>query len=319
VSDSMKGPRVVLGTMTFGGQVDEKSADRILGLFLDAGHRELDTAFSYCEGRTEEILGRILTPERRARTVVATKANPWSPAGLKPERVIEQVETSLRRLRTEAVDILYLHAPDLKTPIEQTLEACFTLHRQGKFRELGLSNYAAWQVADIGRLCERRGWMLPLVYQGMYNLATRDVERELFPCVRAFGLRFYAYNPLAGGLLAGKYADPEKAPESGRFHNNEMYQNRYWKKPYFEALERLRAACREAGVSMAEAAHRWLTHHSRMAGRARDAVIVGVSSAEHLEANLADCAAGPLPEPVEKACDETWQIARPDCPQYFRT
>lgn len=305
--------------MTFGGQVDEATADRLVGMFLDAGHGEIDTAFSYGDGRTEEILGRILTPARRERLIVATKANPWGPGGLRPERVAEQVETSLRRLKADSVDLLYLHAPDLKTPIEATLDACFALQRQGRFRTLGLSNYAAWQVADIWHICRDRGWMLPTVYQGMYNAATRDVERELFPAIRSLHVGFYAYNPLAGGLLTGKHTALGHVPDSGRFHQNDMYQQRYWKKTYFDAIERLRVACAAAGVSMADAAHRWLVHHSCLRGHGGDAVILGVSSEGHLRANLAACAAGPLPSDVVRACDDAWRIARPECPAYFRT
>jgi len=304
--------------MTFGGQVDEATADRMLGLFMDAGHREIDTAHIYGEGRAEEILGRLLTPARRERLVLATKAHPGNGGGLGPERLIEQLRISLRRLQCDRVDIFYLHAPDPAAPIEATLEACARLYREGAYRELGLSNYPAWAVADIRHLAPALGAPAPRLYQGMYNAVTRDVERELLPCLRRFGQRFYAYNPLAGGLLSGRYRRIEDLPDAGRFHAFGFYRDRYWTRAYFDALERIRAACDSAGIPMAEAALRWALHHSAMAGAGEDAVILGASAVAHLEANLAACAAGPLPADAVAALDAAWTVARPACPKYFR-
>src|SRR5690606_26118365 len=102
-------------------------------------------------------------------------------------------------------DIFYLHFPDHKTPLEETLKACQKLYEEGKFKELGLSNYSSWQVSEIYNMCKNNGWVLPTVYQGMYNVITRDVEKELFPCIRYYNMRFYSYNPLAGGLLTERY------------------------------------------------------------------------------------------------------------------
>uniref|UniRef100_A0A8B9EYE8 Aldo-keto reductase family 7 like (gene/pseudogene) n=1 Tax=Anser cygnoides TaxID=8845 RepID=A0A8B9EYE8_ANSCY len=129
---------------------------------------------------------------------VATKANPWDGKTLKPESVRSQLDESLRRLKRTSVELFYLHAPDHGTPVEETLRACNELHKEGKFKELGLSNYAAWEVAEICTICKYNNWLMPTVYQGMYNATTRQVETELFPCLRHYGLRFYAYNPLAG-------------------------------------------------------------------------------------------------------------------------
>jgi len=177
-------PRIILGTMNFGEQVDEIVADHMLAMFLDRGYKEIDTAYKYNDGASEEMLGRLLTPERRGKVYLATKASPLSGGGLGPENIVKQVNTSLRRLKTDYIDLLYLHSPDPKIRIEVTLEACEKLFKDGKFRELGLSNYASWQVADIWHICRRNGWMIPSVYQGRYNAITRDVESELFPAVR---------------------------------------------------------------------------------------------------------------------------------------
>jgi aflatoxin B1 aldehyde reductase len=311
-------PRVIFGTMNFGRQFDEAVADRMVGMFLDLGYEEIDTAHNYANGQAEEILGRILTPERRRKVCLATKVNPFDGGNLGPENIARQLETSLRRLRTDSVDLLYLHAPDVKTPIEVTLEACGKLFKEGKFRALGLSNYASWQVADIWHLCGREGWVTPSVYQGMYNAITRDVEGELFPAIRNFGVRFYAYNPLAGGLLTGRYTQIKKEPQDGRFKLQRIYMERYWKKSYFEALEMIRNASAEAGLSMTQAALLWILRDSSLKGRYRDGVILAASSLEQWETNLKSLS-GELPVKVAEAIDRAWERSRPDCPRYFRT
>ncbi len=319
MSASPTRPRVALGCMTFGRQVDEKEADRMVGLFLEHGYREIDTAHIYGDGQAEEILGRILIPERRSTVILATKAHPGNSGGdLAPTRLRAQLQLSLRRLRVECVDIFYLHAPDPTTPVESTLEECARLYRDGLYRELALSNYPAWAVADIRYLAPQLGAPAPTLYQGMYNAVTRDVERELFPCVRRFDLRFYAYNPLAGGLLTGRYQRVEEVPHQGRFHEFGFYKERYWNAAYFDALNRVKSVCYAAGMPMAAAALRWLIHHSAMVGHERDAVILGASTLAHLQANLNACADGPLPLEIVRAFDEAWAIARPACPKYFR-
>ncbi len=318
MNSNKRNPTVILGTWNFGNQVDEALADRMLRIFLERGHVGVDTAHAYWNGVTEEILGRILTPARREKVYLATKVNPWSESGLEPQRVVEQVETSLKRINTDYFDLIYLHEPDPKTPIEVTLEACQRLFHQGKFRELGLSNYAAWQVADIWHICKRNGWVIPTVYQGMYNAITRDVERELFPAIRTFGIRFYAYNPLAGGLLTGKYLNHKVTPKDGRF-TRPVYLERYWKESYFWALEVIRSACGSRGLMMADSSLRWLQHHSFLKRAYNDGVIIAATSMEQLGANLKSCEEGGLPDVVVTAFDHAWKLARPDCPQYFRT
>lgn len=312
-------PAVILGTMNFGKQVDEPTADRMVGMFLEKGHVEIDTAYRYCDGMTEEILGRILPPSRRQKIYLATKVYPEGDGGLRPEQIVKQVGISLKRLKTDYVDLLYLHAPDPKTPVEVTLESCERLFRQGKFRELGLSNYAAWQVVDAWHICKQNGWVMPVVYQGMYNGITRDVERELFPAIRALGIRFYAYNPLAGGFLSGKYKDTQTKPSESRFALTPLYMDRYWKESYFNAGDRIRNACAQSGLAMDDAALRWINHHSFLKTAKRDGLIIAATNLIQFERNLQNCERGPLPREVVEAFDLAWEIARCDCPQYFRT
>ena len=147
----------ILGTMTFGDQVDQPSAETLLASFTAAGHDEIDTAHTYCEGRTEAMLGRMLTPASRENLYIASKVNPWNDGGLQAAEVRRQFGEILERLGCANIDLLYLHSPDLDTPIEQTLEACFELFQQGRFRHFGLSNFAAWQVAEVVELCRCNG------------------------------------------------------------------------------------------------------------------------------------------------------------------
>ncbi len=310
--------KTILGTMTFGDQVDQSNAQAILDLYVDSGSYELDTAYQYCEGRTETMLGALLPGEKREKFFIASKVHPWNDHGLQPEQVKTQLTEILRRLGSSYLDLLYLHSPDLDTPIEQTLLACFELYQQGKFKTFGLSNFAAWQVAEVVELCRRNGWMEPQVYQGMYNALTRDVERELFPCLRNYGMRFYAYNPLAGGLLTGKYKSFEQLPDRGRFVDRSGYQPRYWKKEYFGVLQQLDEACAESGLSQTQAAMGWLQQHSKMQAESGDGIILGVSKIEHLSTNLIACAQAPLDASLLEVYDRGWDLIRPNCFRYFR-
>lgn len=311
-------PEIVLGTMTFGGQADAPSAARMLEVFAAAGHRWLDTAYIYNDGATERLLGSLLKQLPAGTFRLAGKAHPGDGGGLGAERLAAQAEQSLERLQLEALDLFYLHRPDPRTPLEETLETCQRLHDQGKIRTLGLSNYPVDEVHRVLRLCRANGWLAPTVYQGMYNALTRAVETELLPALRQEGLGFLAYNPLAGGLLSGKYASPERLPDSGRFVVLDFYQQRYWQPAYFEALALVRDACRQAGIPAAEAALRWLTRHSRLTAGPGNAVIVGASRPEQLEANLRALAQPALPEALAAALDRAWDVAQPACPPYFR-
>ena len=156
----------------------------------------------------------------------------------------------------------------------------------------------------------------------MYNAITRDVEPELMRALRACNMRFYAYNPLAGGLLTGRYTNIEALPTKGRFASGtflgKMYQNRFFKPTYFEAIARVKAACDAASITMTEASIRWLMWHSKLQGGLNDGIILGASKLTHLEQNLEATAAGPLPAAVVQAFDYAWEICRPDCPRYFR-
>lgn len=309
--------KAILGTMTFSDQVDKATAASMVEGFRNGGFDELDSAYVYCGGDTEKLLGDLQRDGRLEGCKLATKVNPKA-GGLSPESIDKQFTTSLQRMNLESVDLLYLHQPDLETPILQTLQAVQKHYDAGRFERLGLSNYAAWQVAEIAGLCDQHGWVKPTVYQGMYNAFTRDVERELFLCLKNFGIAFYVYNPLAGGMLTGKHQSVSDAPPEGRFSGNAEYQSRYWKADYFDALGAFKSVCDDENINPASAAMRWLAHHSELDSSKGDAVIVGASSISHFESNIESLADAALPVSVVSALDRGWEIARPDCIKYFR-
>ncbi len=204
-----------LGTMMFGGPTDEPTARRIIDAAAEAGVNFIDTANAYEGGRSEEIVGRAIAA-RRGWWVLATKlANPTGAGpndrGLSRRHVFDAAEASLRRLGTEVIDVLYLHKEDHATPLAETVHAVLDLIRAGKVRYFGVSNYRAWRLAEICRLCDEAGADRPVVSQPYYNAMNRMPEVEHLPACAAFGLGVFPYSPLARGVLTGKYR-PDAAP-----------------------------------------------------------------------------------------------------------
>ncbi|MFD5316288.1 aldo/keto reductase [Streptomyces sp. NPDC127098] len=325
MSTELPGVRVplsplVLGTMTFGDTVDPAGAAAMLDLALDAGITAVDTANAYAGGATEEILADLLTPARRERIMLATKAgmphpdagdhSPLSPAGMRAA-----LEGSLRRLRADHVDLFYLHQPDRSVPLADTLGTVAEFVAEGKIRALGVSNYAAWQISELGRVADAVGAPRPVVAQQLYNLLARRVEEEYLEFAATSGLRTMVYNPLAGGLLTGRHHF-EDAPGAGRFGDSRlapMYRQRYWNPRLFEAVARLADIAEQAGVGLAELSVRWLLGRDGVT-----AVLLGGSRIEHLRANIAAAQAGPLPADVLTACDEVGAELRGPMPAYNR-
>jgi aflatoxin B1 aldehyde reductase len=204
------------------------------------------------------------------------------------------------------------------------LEAVNELYKEGYFKRFGISNYTAWEVAQICELCERHDWKKPDVYQGVYHALHRAVEPELFPCLRHYGIAFYEFSPLAGGMLTDRYQRDTTEHEAGsRFDPNSMkganyFRRQYWNDAYFDALDVIRPVAKKLGMTTAEAASRWASHHSMMKKEYGDAVITGASSATQLEENLANLEKDPLPEEMVKAFDDAWAIVKGVCGPYFQ-
>lgn len=319
----------VLGTMEFGrGPCVGKVPLQMLELCLASGDsfRGVDTAYMYCDGKSESILGDMSC--WKSVVPMATKINIQGGKSFSSQSVREQVNTCLTRLQVSSVDIMYLHMPDHKTPLAETLGTMDQLHKEGKFNQLGLSNYSSWLVNEVVNLCKVNNWILPTVYQGMYSAITRQVEEELLPCLRYHGIAFYAYSPLGGGILTGKYkfkeAD-EKSIVKGRFNGigwDKVYRDRYWKEEHFSALETLQKLLEEhhkdENVSLPGAALRWIYNHSALDPSLGDCVVLGASRTEQIQSNLELSKEGPLATPVVKFFDEWWLSTKHLCPKYFR-
>jgi len=313
----LKVSRLSFGTMTFGSQTDDAAARRMIDRCLEAGINFFDTANIYNQGRAETILGQALAG-RRPKVILAAKVrgkmeNAPEETGLSRAAIHKAIDSSLRRLATDYVDIYYLHQPDYDVPIEETLAALDELVRAGKVRYPAVSNYAAWQVGEIHWLCEKRGFKPPYVSQPMYNLLARGIEEEYLPFCKRFGVAVVPYNPLAGGLLTGKHT-PARGPIAGtRFDGNKLYLDRYWHDDYFAAVEELAAIAREAGKTLVELSFQWLLSQPPV-----DSIILGASCLEQLEENLKACAGGRLEVATLARCDAVWRRLRGITPKYNR-
>jgi aflatoxin B1 aldehyde reductase len=240
----------------------------------------------------------------------------------KPEDVRRGLLQSLKALKCEKIDMFYLHGPDRKTPFEDTLREVNELYKEGRFSRFGISNYMSWEVAQICEICERNEWIKPTVYQGIYHVLQRSIEGELFPCLRHYGISLYAFQPLAGGFLTGRYTRDQNEFEPGsrfdpKIPQGKLHHGRYWNEKYFDALDIIRAAAEKYGLSTAEVSLRWMVHHSLMKRENGDKVIVGASSVKHLEENLVDLEKEVLPEEVVEALEKAWIVAKGVAPKYW--
>jgi aryl-alcohol dehydrogenase (NADP+) len=208
-----------LGAMMFGEQTDEETARRVVDSAREAGVNFIDTADVYNGGRSEEIVGRAVKADRD-RWVIATKAgypvDPAFPVDLSRKYLMRAVDQSLHRLGTDYIDIYYLHRDDATTPLEETVRALADLVRQGKLRYIGVSNFRAWRLAEVVRLCREAGIDAPAACQPQYNAMNRMVELELLPACEYHGVGVVPYSPLARGVLTAKYAGMDQLPEGSR-------------------------------------------------------------------------------------------------------
>ncbi|KAK7014904.1 GTP binding protein [Favolaschia claudopus] len=314
---------LIFGTMTIGqagvGAVrnsDLTECGEIISVFKSNGHKELDTARMYGNGSTEHWLSELDLGD----CSIDTKVYPVNPGDHAPSALRATFFASLEALKRKKVRVLYLHAPDRSVPFEETLEEMNKLHSEGSFEIFGLSNFASWEVAEVVGICKAKGWVRPKIYQAMYNAITRAIEPELVPCCRKLGLRIVVYNPLAGGLFAGKVTSVADAPTAGRFNtttaSGKMYRDRYLKNGNFDALNHLKSVAVEHDLRLTEIALRWCQHHSVLGPE--DGVILGASSAEQLKQNCEDSAKGPLPDAVVAALDEAWEMSQRTASTYWR-
>jgi 1-deoxyxylulose-5-phosphate synthase len=286
--------RLTLGAGTFGKQTDEVEAHRILDKAAEAGVNVVDTADIYPPGAevggAEIIVGRWLK-NKRGRIILATKGGgkmgpaAWD-AGNSRKHLLDAVDASLRRLNTDYIDLYQLHMDDPATPIDELVEAMDSIVRSGKARYIGVSNWLAYRLAKaLGRQDALRLTRF-VSTQPRYNLLFREVERELFPLAQEDGLAVFPFNPLAGGLLSGRYKQGDK-PEKGRFSAElgafgALYHSRYWREREFETVGQVQKIAEQLGTPMATLSVAWV-----LANPAVASVILGASRLEQLTDTLA--------------------------------
>jgi len=283
--------RLCLGTMIFGSQRDQSEAFAIMDMAAELGIDFIDVADVYpvpptseTWGRTEEIVGAWLQGKRDGFVVATKCVNRVGPArndyGGSRKHVIEACETSLRRLKTDRVEVYYLHHSDLDAPIDETFEALDRLVQDGKVLYVGVSNFEAWQVAMALEAIAKSNLARITVLQPRYNLLNRPYERDLLPLARASGMGVVPYNPLGAGLLTGKYTRGEEPPAESRFAQGDygrMYQGRYWNDRMFDVADAVAELARDEGCTPAQLAVAWLLAQPDVT-----APIIGASRPEQL-------------------------------------
>lgn len=277
---------LAMGCLNLGSSTPEAESVRMVHRAMDAGILLFDTADVYGDGASEEVLGRALAGGRRDRIVLASKGHfPTSTgpndAGNSRRHLIRAVEGSLRRLRTDHIDLYQIHRPDALTPLEETLRALDDLVSQGKIRYVGTSTFPAWILMEAIAISERRGWVRFVTEQPPYNLLDRRIEVELLPMARSQNLGLITWSPLAMGMLAGRYASASAPPEGSRVARlGGIYAERVTK-PAIERAGMLAELARAAGLDPACMALAWVCSRSGITS-----VLLGPRTEEQLESAL---------------------------------
>ena len=309
-------PALCLGTMTFGVQVSEADSRAILDKAFDNRLIFLDTSDAYplggtleTMGETEAIIGRWMKDKgNRHDLIVATKCfapnrrglNNW---GLSRQHIMESVDKSLQRLGTDYIDLYQSHGFDPHTPLDETLRAFEDLITAGKVRYVGCSNYRAWQLGEALRTADRLGASGYVSVQPRYNVLYRDIEVDLLPLCLNQGIGVICYNPLAGGLLSGKYKPGQDPAEGTRFTLGsaaDRYQARYWHDAQFRAVEALKKVAEGKGLSMVSVAVAWVLNQPAITS-----AIIGASNPGQLDANLSALDVE-FDDELTQACEAAW-------------
>jgi aryl-alcohol dehydrogenase (NADP+) len=257
---------ICLGTMMFGGQTDDDTAARIVGKAFDQGVNFIDTANGYNDGKSEEVVGKLIAAQRD-KWVLATKfANPQSDGpndrGTSRKHVIQAVDASLRRLGTDYIDLLYIHREDRLTPVAETLRALDDLIRAGKVRYYGLSNHRAWRLAEFSRTADALNIDRPAASQPLYNLANRQIEVEHLEAAEFYGMGVVPYSPLARGVLTAKY-DPTQPPaadtRAGR-QDTRLHQTE-WRHESLTIAQAVKRHANARGISSGQFALAWVLNN----------------------------------------------------------
>jgi len=270
--------------MTFGREADEPTSFQLMDRFVDLGGNFIDTADIYSAGASEEIVGRWLKKRgMRDKIILATKVygvtGPGpNDGGLSRLHIQQAVEASLKRLQTDVIDLYQIHRWDPSTPIEETLETLNDLVRQGKVRYLGCSNLAAWQLCKFLQASKENHWSKFISIQPIYNALNRSIESELLPLCAREGLGVITYNPLAGGMLTGKYKRGGAMPSGARLEAFKNYYQRYYTEEALDLVEAFVQAAQERQITPAQLALAWVLAEPRVT-----CPIIGARNLEQFE------------------------------------
>jgi len=283
---------------------------KILDALIANGVKNIDTARLY--PGSEEAIGQL---EKRKEFVIDTKIpGGFVPGHIGKDDVIAATQDSLDKVKIDQFDIYYIHAPDTSVPFEETLAGFNEAYKKGIFRRFGISNFTAEQVQQVYDICKSKGYPLPAVYQGNYNPVARHFETTLFPTLRKLGIKFYAYSPLAGGLLTKTAADLDSGV--GRFSKEALgglYSRLYDNEPIRNALIKWNELADKEGVSKAELAYRWIAYHSALTDE-EDGVIFGASKLSQAEQTPKWLKKGKLSDEAVKGIDEIWESVKEVAP-----
>ncbi len=277
---------VGLGCNNFGGRIDLAATKAVVHRALDCGITLFDTSDSYGkEGGSEITLGEALGARRKDIVLASKFGSPMGAGdymrGGSRRYMMLAVEASLKRLKTDWIDLYQFHKPDPRTPLEETLRGLDDLVRQGKVRYIGVSNHAAWQVVESRWISKSQGLAGFVSCQDEYSLLVRDIEQELLPAMAAYGVGLLPYFPLASGLLTGKYKHGEAAPAGTRFANGGNFLTRYWTDANWNKVVALQAFAEKRGKTLLELAFSWLACRPCVSS-----VIAGATKPEQIEANI---------------------------------
>jgi aryl-alcohol dehydrogenase-like predicted oxidoreductase len=288
----MKVSELCLGGLTLGREADQDESHRILDYYFSAGGNFIDTANIYGGGRSEEVIGVWLQKQPRDKVVLATKVrfavdSAPNSVGLSRKHILTSVETSLRRLYTDHIDLLQLHCWDPGTPLAETLGTLNGLVQQGKVRYIGVSNFAGYQLQKAVAISQQHGWEQFVSLQPLYNLLDRTIEWELLPVCANEGIAVMPWSPLRGGWLSGKYRRGMTEPlentrvDAAEKNNWSESWSKYNNERTWNIIDRLIEVAEQVGKTPAQVALRWLLQRPGVTSP-----IVGVRHVHHLEENL---------------------------------
>jgi len=298
-------PKICLGTNNFGkGQIERETANKIMTRALDLGIDMFDTSDVYCGGESERIIGEFIKG-RREDVIIATKVGKegdWNPdthpnkLSVSRKNIIYRLNQSLERLQTDYIDLLYVHRFDSEIPLEETMSTLDSLVKQGKIRYIACSNYSVDQIAESRRVSEKLGTENFVAVQNGYNLFHSEMDTDMIPYCLEKGVGIFAYSPLSGGFLAGRYERGTPPPTGSRAtYKQPGWLKRYDSEENFRKLDKVRKVAAKSGISLPILAIAWVLRENRITS-----AIVGSSKPEQLE----DAAAAVNTKLPEKVLDD---------------